>query len=312
MKVCAACHTDLPKESYSKKQWKLDEYQRRCKVCITNNREVQPIPEQDNNYSNTNEIIKSLDSMCMKDVEKISDEELFKQPPPADDCPICFLRMPTDEGWRYKTCCGKVICCGCIYAVSKTKKAIPLCPFCRTPHANTDEEMNERDKRRMEAGVPIAIHNVGCYYDRGTNGYSQDHTKALELWHRAAELGYTMAYASIGYAYDEGEGIEVDKTKAVYYYELAAMRGNVYARHNLGNSEMRAGNIDRVLRHYMIAVRDGYTKSLNSIKELYTAGHATKDDYMKALQSYQEYLSEIKSPQRDKAAAYDNEEYRYY
>ena len=26
---------------------------------------------------------------------KNNDEELFKQPPPEEDCPICFLRIPT-------------------------------------------------------------------------------------------------------------------------------------------------------------------------------------------------------------------------
>lgn len=53
----------------------------------------------------------------------------------------------------------------------------------------------------------------------------------------------------------------------------------------------------------MIAVRDGYSDSLEQIKRLYSHGHATKDDYMEALQSYQAYLDEIKSDQRDKAAA---------
>ena len=33
---------------------------------------------------------------------------------------------------------------------------------------------------------------------------------------------------------------------------------------------------------------------------------------MKALQAYQEYYGEIKSVQRDKAAAADKTEYRYY
>ena len=37
----------------------------------------------------------------------------------------------------------------------------------------------------------------------------------------------------------------------------------------------------------------------------------TKEDYMKALQLYQEYLDEIKSHQRDEAAAAD-EKCRYY
>ena len=53
----------------------------------------------------------------------------------------------------------------------------------------------------------------------------------------------------------------------------------------------------------MIAVKEGYADSLKEIQELYSDGKATKDDYTKVLESYQEYLSEIKSPQRDKAAA---------
>ena len=40
-------------------------------------------------------------------------------------------------------------------------------------------------------------------------------------------------------------------------------------------------------------------------------GHATKDDYTKALRAYQAYLVEIKSTQRDKAAA-ASANYRYY
>ena len=82
MKICAACHKDLPKPSYSKKQWKLDKCQRRCKVCITNNREVQPQQpsRQDNNDTTVDSgLVDLVDSMFLEDVE-ISDEELFKQP----------------------------------------------------------------------------------------------------------------------------------------------------------------------------------------------------------------------------------------
>ena len=89
------------------------------------------------------------------------------------------------------------------------------------------------------------------------------------------------------------------------------MGGSETARHNLGNSEAEAGNTDRALKHYMIAVRDGYTKSLNYIKDFYSKGYATKEDYTRALQAYQTYLSEIKSKPRDEAAAF-SEKYRYY
>ena len=70
-------------------------------------------------------------------------------------------------------------------------------------------------------------------------------------------------------------------------------------------------NINRALRHLLIALGAGDNDSLEHIKDLYSNGHATKDDYMKALQLYQKYLGEIKSAQRDKAAA-THERYRYY
>ena len=159
----------------------------------------------------------------------------------------------------------------------------------------------------MEANDPIAIHKLGVFYRDGKYGFPQDVGKALELWHRAAELGYTEAYCNIGNAYAYGKGVETDKKKATYYTELAAMRGDVYSRHNLGIEEDNEGNFDRAIKHYMIAVRDGFAPSLNRIKLLYTHKQATKDDYTTALLSYQAYLSEIKSDQRDKAAAADEE-----
>jgi len=313
MKVCAACHEDLPKESYSKKQWKID--QRRCKVCITNNREVQPIsPKQDNNDPNTSEIIKSLDCMCMEYAEKkinvekkINDEELFKQPPPAEDCPICFLRMPSlDTGWRYQTCCGKQICSGCVYAPVYDDQGNEVdnrkCPFCRVLYPTSDEVVVML-KKRIDADDAIATYTLGYYYSEGTYGFPQEYEKALELYNRAGELGHAKAYNDIGHAYYDGKGVEVDKKKMKYYWELSAMGGYAEARHNIGVEEEIAGNIDRALKHYMIAVRAGDNDSLMEIQDLYSSGHATKEDYTKALRAYQEYLDEIKSPQRDAVAA---------
>ena len=60
----------------------------------------------------------------------------------------------------------------------------------------------------------------------------------------------------------------------------------------------------------MIAVRSGCATSLEKIRELYADGRATKEDYTEALRSYQKYLGEIKSIQRDEAATY-SEEYKY-
>eukprot|EP00571_Detonula_confervacea_P002336 CAMPEP_0172332054 /NCGR_PEP_ID=MMETSP1058-20130122/62241_1 /TAXON_ID=83371 /ORGANISM="Detonula confervacea, Strain CCMP 353" /LENGTH=468 /DNA_ID=CAMNT_0013049331 /DNA_START=1091 /DNA_END=2497 /DNA_ORIENTATION=- len=41
MKLCAACCEELPQSSFSKKQWQLKQYQRRCTECIDVNHDVQ-------------------------------------------------------------------------------------------------------------------------------------------------------------------------------------------------------------------------------------------------------------------------------
>ena len=163
----------------------------------------------------------------------------------------------------------------------------------------------------MEMGEAVAIHNLGCYYAEGIHGLPQDWAKALVLYHRAAELGHVHSYHSIGLCYYNGIGVERDIKKAIHYWELAAMGGVVKSRHNLGNAELRAGNYDRALKHYMINVEFGNNRSLKNIKQMYSNGYATRDDYAKALHAYQAYLSAIKSDDRDKAVTY-SDNYKYY
>ena len=254
---------------------------------------------------------------CKKRAAELHDENLFAEPlSQHGDCPICFLRLPTLEtGRRYKTCCGKMICSGCMYAPLYDNQGNEVdnekCPFCRTPTPDM-EEMIELERKRVEAGDPIAIHNLGCDYRDGEHGFPQDYSKALEQWHRAGGLGYAGAYNNIGYAYSIGRGVEVDKKKAMHYYELAAMGGDIMARHNLGMEEGKAGNMDRAIKHYMIAAGGGGNDSVKMIQKLYMNRHATKEDYTSALQTYQAYIDEIKSKQRDEAAAFSASEYKYY
>ena len=155
----------------------------------------------------------------------------------------------------------------------------------------------------MELNDAQAIQNMGGHYSNGSLGLLRDHAKAFELFHRAAELGFSRAYYNIGHACHIGNGVEIDEKKAIHYYELAATGGSINARHNLGVFEWQAGNIDRASKHWMISVKDGYLDSLVNIKQLYKHGHIAKDDYAKALRSYQVYLEEIKSDQRDQAVA---------
>ena len=250
--------------------------------------------------------------MCQACKDK-HEEALFKPPPPNEDCPICFLTLPSFYlGRKYQTCCGKIICSGCIHAVNKIMKGDAKCPFCRVPTPISDEEIIEMYKKRVEMDDAEAIYNLGCYYRDGRRGLPQDLDKALGLWHQAADLGSALSYNNIGHAYYLGRGVERDTKKAKHYWELGAIGGNLLARYNLGCLEEEAGNMVRALKHHMIAAGCGYNDSLKKIREFYVNGHATKDDYAKALRANQKYIDWIKSDQRDEAAASDSDIYRYY
>jgi len=251
---------------------------------------------------------------CERRVAELHDEKLFKQPQPLEDCPICMIRLPTlGTGQTYMPCCGKVICCGCLHAFRSraTKQEHDLCPFCRTPPTYSNGEYIKRYKKRVEMNDIRAMCSLGRYYALGQYGLPQNSSKAFELYHRAGELGNADAYTNVGGMYMIGEGVDVNGKMGVHYLELAVIGGSSIGRLNLGNLEARLGNTDRALKHYMIAVKDGDTDSLKKVKHLYQNGQATKDDYAKALRSYQAYLEEIKSDQRDEAAA-ANATYKYY
>jgi hypothetical protein len=239
---------------------------------------------------------------CKKRAAELHDEQLFKEHP-REECPICMLPLPLDEAQIvFETCCGKSICDGCINTMFKTGgKNMKLCPFCKTPPAESDEENVKRVKKLMEKGNANAFNQLACYYDCGLMGFPQDSAKANELLLKAGQLGYADAYYNLGNQYFNGIGVEVDEKKATHYYELAAMNGDIRARNNLGCSEGSAGNHHRAMKHFIISASAGHKLSLDNVKYGYTKGHVTKEEYANTLREYQKSQDEMKSKARDKA-----------
>ena len=249
---------------------------------------------------------------CKKRAAELYDEALFKDPPPREDCPICFLPLPiAADKQSFKSCCGKIICLGCIHAMAmedikkgKKKEEIDMCPFCRTLRPSSDEEGIERLKRQMEKGNADAIYNFAVYYARGTNGMPQDWVKANELYLKAGEFGCSMAYHNLGNSYAIGRGVEVDNEKAKHYIELAAMMGYVRARHYLGCVEEGAGNHQRAYKHFIISARAGDNESLDKVKQGFRSGYVTKDEFESTLRAYHEIQTEMKSDMRADSIAF--------
>lgn len=94
------------------------------------------------------------DSLERVNISNDYDDELFQDPPPKEDCQICFLPMPYTNGLCgvevvYQPCCGKSMCGGCTSAENKEMKEGNIkewCPFCRLPYPKSDEERVKRIK----------------------------------------------------------------------------------------------------------------------------------------------------------------------
>jgi len=239
-----------------------------------------------------------------------TDEEMFGMGYESflGECPICDLTMPLDRSqYSLTACCSKHICFGCAVAsqladeMSGRKKA---CAFCRTPLPEVGPRGNEKlvalVQKRVEARDSCAITMMGQFHVSGEYGVQRNVVKGIDLWKEAAKLGNAEAHCHLALSYDGGDfGLKKDMSKAVYHYEAAAIAGHFEARHGLGFFEKREGRFNRALRHWMVSATMGYEDSLKGILELLKDGHATRDDYVRALHGYRNATDEMSSSERD-------------
>ena len=241
---------------------------------------------------------------CRKRAEELKDELLYSQGlerPGGDFCPICTLpiHQPLGDHSIFVVCCMKRICDGCNIAAKK--RGMEDCPFCRTPYPKDDADALAMIQARVSKKDPDAIDFLAQQYCNGNIGLQKDMLKAIELWTEAAELGSIRAIFYLGRSHETGKGVRQDMAKAVEFYAKAAMQGCVEARHNLGCYELRKGNNDRAMRHWLISAKMGLQDSVEMIKQFFTEGIATKEQYAEALKGYQEAVEETKSHDRDEA-----------
>ena len=251
---------------------------------------------------------------CKRRAAELHDEKLFKDHPPTKDCPICMVPLPIDGENKeiFKTCCGKTLCTGCQIVMTREAKKKGkkfeenLCAFCRKPEYKTTDDLMKRLKGHIDKGNTDAICFLGCMYIRGLYGLPQDYRKANELFLQAGEMGCASAYYNLGRSHEKGLGVEIDIKKAKYYFESAAMMGDVQARCLLGaheiDEEASIQSIHRSQKHFMVAARAGHTIALDVVKRGFIRGHVTKDEYAQTLRAYKKRYDEMKSDARDRAA----------
>ena len=195
--------------------------------------------------------------------------------------------------------CSKVICDGCNRANQKREMEIrreKSCPFCRKPFPETDEETGRLLMKRVEANDPNAL----CY-EGWKHRKEGDHTRAFEYYTKAAELGDAQAHYKLAYIYHEGQGVDKDEEKEIHHLEEAAIGGHPLARCGLGYIENDNGNVERAVKHWIIAVILGEDKSMKCLMEGFKQGFVEKDILAAALRAHKAAVDATKSPQRKNA-----------
>ena len=245
------------------------------------------------------------DEECKKRLAELRDRDLFEQPDESHlgECPICCVPLPIDGSKSMLAgCCCKVICHGCMNANKRREYEAGLeqrCPYYREPLPRSQEESHKRAMKRVKQNDPVALREEGRRCRR-----KGDYKGMVEYLTKAAELGDAGAHYNLSNLYYKGDCVEKDMEKHIYHSEEAAIGGHPFARNNLGILEANIGRFDRSKRHFIIAANLGYNESLKGLKQLYSDGYASKEDYASALRSYQAAVDATKSSQRKEAEAY--------
>ncbi|KAL7549048.1 hypothetical protein ACHAWF_012315 [Thalassiosira exigua] len=259
----------------------------------------------------------------LKDRPEPTDEELFKPPPPREDCPICMQPPPMEmeiSSDKYQYCCGKIMCMACFKGVLDADDE-GLCPFCRAPEPISEEKQVEllmiRSKEYDDANAMLYL---GTRYKEGSFGLPKDHKKAAELLLQAGKLGSSKAFWELGMLYSKRASHDLDlvvadmvnnkgkRTRERHYdmkqplkfFTLAAIGGNEVSRHCVGYTEMHTrDNMSRAMKHFAIAARAGCDYSLYEIAKGHKAGHVTKDELEEVSRAHTLAEQAMQSERRD-------------
>ena len=193
----------------------------------------------------------------------------------------------------YYTCCGKSICAGCVHSCRESGND-GKCPFCNAGGKSDEERLGEVMKR-VEANDAASIYVLAGSYYQGLYGLQRDRAKAIELYTRAAELGYSKAHGSLGKIYHDGGALK----KAKFHVEAAAMAGHEVARCNLGNLEGKSGHIERAVKHLGIAASAGHCSAMHNLQLSFELGRVTKESIDSTLAAYNSSCAEMRSEARD-------------
>ena len=191
-------------------------------------------------------------------------------------CPICFEDWDVNLSHELQSCCCRAICTSCFRKIDRK-----TCPLCRSPPPKSEAERLARYRRHAENEVPEALVHLGDAYCQGWYGFVKSGKKAAKLYRRAMEAGSEGGIAHLGFQYEIGDGVKLDKKKATQLYRLAAERGYTMAQFNLANM-LYSDDKEGAAHFFKLSAEKGLTQAQHNYAVLCETGSGVERDLDKA------------------------------
>ena len=139
--------------------------------------------------------------------------------------------------------------------------------------------------------IAVLIGSAGMSWSadlqKGLAAYeSGDYATALREWTPLAKQGDAYAQSSLGWMYQNGQGVPQNYKTAVKWYRLAAEQGDAYAQYSLGVMYDRGQGVSQhyktAVKWWRLAAAQGYARAQYNLGVMYAFGRGVIKDYVYA------------------------------
>ena len=143
--------------------------------------------------------------------------------------------------------------------------------------------------RKAESGDPIAQYELSKKYSDGDE-VEKNYDKALYWAELSAAQNCPEGINSLGFCYERGIGVEKDEVEAVKWYLKAAEQGYAKARCNLGNCYVNGTGVEKdeveAVKWYLKAAEQGDARAQCNLGVCYDNGTGVEKDEAEAVKWY--------------------------
>jgi len=147
----------------------------------------------------------------------------------------------------------------------------------------------KRYRKAAEQGEINAQYSLGTIYYVGKD-VPQDYAEAFKWYRKAAEIGLADAQFFLGAMYYNGEGVPQNYAKGLKWYRKAAEQGEINAQYSLGiiyyNGEGVPQNYAEAAKWYQKAAEQGIADAQFNLGNMYYKGEGVPQNYVKAAEWY--------------------------